>query len=197
MPVIGWLHRSWLRWLAQIHLVLGRPGHALARFDALLREAPHDRHAMASRAHLLADSGQKAQAIVALQVMTHCHPLQASGWFNLAYLLDEEGRFELAESAFAQALVVDPALDRAWYGLGLLLLRQGRLDEAATALGRNTALQPMSPFGWYQLARVEMERRRTDEAHRILAHLRGFEPKVAAQLARELDVLTAQQGRPA
>ena len=55
----------------------------------------------------------------------------------------------------------------------------------------------MSPFGWYQLARVEMERRRIDEARRILTHLRGFEPKVAAQLARELDAQSAQQGSPA
>jgi hypothetical protein len=43
----------------------------------------------------------------------------------------------------------------------------------------------MSPYGWYQLARVHVDRREPEKARRIIAHLRGFEPKVAAQLARE------------
>ena len=73
-------------------------------------------------------------------------------------------------------------------------IRQCRLDEAVAALRSNTALQPMSPFGWYQLARVEMDRQLPDEAHRILHHLRSFEPKVAAQLARELQSSVAGAG---
>jgi hypothetical protein len=53
------------------------------------------------------------------------------------------------------------------------------------ALERNTKLQPMSPYGWYQLARVHMDRQSPDEARKIIRHLKGFEPKVAAQLERE------------
>jgi Tfp pilus assembly protein PilF len=80
-------------------------------------------------------------------------------------------------------------MDRAWYGLGLVLVRQGRLDEAAIALKRNTQLQPMSPFGWYQLARVHFDLRQVDEALAVVRHLKGFEPKVAAQLEREMAVM--------
>ena len=54
-----------------------------------------------------------------------------------------------------------------------------------TALKRNTELQPMSPYGWYQLARVHMDRHEPEEARKIIRHLQGFEPKVAAQLQRE------------
>jgi tetratricopeptide (TPR) repeat protein len=78
-----------------------------------------------------------------------------------------------------------PRLDRAWYGLGLTLIRLGRHDEAVKALERNTKLQPMSPYGWYQLARVHVDRQEPDEALKIIRHLKGFEPKVAAQLERE------------
>ena len=60
-----------------------------------------------------------------------------------------------------------------------------RFEEAVVALQRNTGLQPMSPFGWYQLARVQCDRNRPDEALQIIRHLKGFEPKVAAQLERE------------
>jgi hypothetical protein len=43
----------------------------------------------------------------------------------------------------------------------------------------------MSPYGWYQLARVQVDRAKPDEARKIIRHLKGFEPKVAAQLERE------------
>ena len=76
-------------------------------------------------------------------------------------------------------------MDRAWYGLGLVHIRQGRLEDALAALQRNTQLQPMSPFGWYQLARVHVDLKQPNEALKVIRHLKGFEPKVAAQLERE------------
>ena len=57
------------------------------------------------------------------------------------------------------------------------------------ALKRNTELQPMSPYGWYQLARVHVDRQNPEEAVKIIRHLKGFEPKVAAQLERETGLL--------
>jgi Tfp pilus assembly protein PilF len=86
---------------------------------------------------------------------------------------------------------LSPALDRAWYGLGLVLIRLRRFDEAVDALRKNTELQPMSPYGWYQLARVHVDRHEPDEAAKIIRHLKGFEPKVAAQLERETGLRSA------
>jgi tetratricopeptide (TPR) repeat protein len=108
-----------------------------------------------------------------------------TGWFNLAFLLEDAGRLAEAEPAFRRAVALDPKLDRAWYGLGLVLIRLQRPDEAVAALKQNTKLQPMSPYGWYQLARVHVDRREPEEARKIIRHLKGFEPKVAAQLERE------------
>jgi tetratricopeptide (TPR) repeat protein len=79
----------------------------------------------------------------------------------------------------------EPKLDRAWYGLGLVLIRLQRPVEAVAALKKNTELQPMSPYGWYQLARVQFDRQEPEETKKIIRHLKGFEPKVAAQLERE------------
>ena len=59
------------------------------------------------------------------------------------------------------------------------------VSEALPALRRNTELQPMSPYGWYQMARLHASAQRSEEALRIIRHLKGFEPKVAAQLERE------------
>ena len=99
--------------------------------------------------------------------------------------------------AFSRAVDHNPQLDRAWYGLGLALIRLGRHAEAIAAFKRNTELQPMSPYGWYQMARAHMDLQQPEEAARILRHLRGFEPKVAAQLERETGLGAAAAGTQA
>ena len=71
------------------------------------------------------------------------------------------------------------------YGVGLSLIALRRLDEAVPPLERNTKLQPMSPYGWYQLGRVQFDRGKVDKTEAIIRHLATFEPKIAAQLARE------------
>jgi len=171
-------------------LVFGRRAAAEACFDDILRQWPDDSYALASRAHLLAQRQATDAAIADLQALVTAAPQRSAGdWFNLAFLLDQQGRIDEAAAAFRAALALDAKLDRAWYGLGLTLIRQQRFEDAIAALKRNTELQPMSPYGWYQLARVHMDRQEPDEARRIIAHLKGFEPKVAAQLERETGLL--------
>ncbi len=179
-----------LKLLGMAQLVVGRQQFALTTFSAMLARWPTDAYALSSRAHLLAQLGRRAEAIVDASALIQAHPQRsAADWFNLAYLLEAEARFDEAEAAFRSALAIDPKLDRAWYGLGLVLIRKQRLDEAVQALKRNTELQPMSPYGWYQLARVHIEQQDPDSARKIIVHLKGFEPKVAAQLERETGLL--------
>jgi Tfp pilus assembly protein PilF len=112
----------------------------------------------------------------------------AASFFNQGFLLETDGQIEAAEASFRRAVTLDDSLDRAWFGLGLVLMRQSRLDEAISALKRNTQLQPMSPYGWCELARIHVKRQEPEEVAKIIRHLQGFEPKVAAQLARETGV---------
>lgn len=175
-----------LKWRAIVWLIAGRREAALESFDAMLARWPDDPYALASRCHLLAQLGRRDAAIADAERLTSLHPQRsAADWFNLAFLLDDAGRFHEAEAAFRRAVALDDKLDRAWYGLGLSLIRQRRYDEAVAALERTTRLQPMSPSGWVQLARVHVDRDDPEAARKIIRHLRGFEPKVAAQLQRE------------
>jgi len=167
-------------------LLIAQDARALRLLDDMVARWPDDAYALASRAHLRAQRGDRAGAIADAQALVAAHPARsAADWFNLAFLLEAEGRLEEAEPAFRRAVEIDDKLDRAWYGLGLTLIRLGRHDDAVKALERNTKLQPMSPYGWYQLARVHMDRQQPDQALKIIRHLKGFEPKVAAQLERE------------
>ena len=175
-----------LKWQAIALLMLNRRDAALRCFAAMLVSRPGDRYALASQAHVLAQQGRMKDALATQErlVREGQAPL-AADWFNLGYLLEELGHPERAEQALRRALEIDPKMDRAWYGLALVLIQARRYDEAVVALRKNTELQPMSPFGWYQLARVHVDRHEPEEAVKIIRHLRGFEPKVAAQLERE------------
>ena len=175
-----------LKLQAMAWLLLGRADRAEAAFTAMLALWPADAYTLASRAHVRAQAGRHEDALADARALVAAHPRRSAGdWFNLAYLLEQVKQPAEAETAFREAVALDPKLDRAWYGLGLALIQQHRFDEAVAALKRNTELQPMSPYGWYQLARVHMDRHEPEEARKIIRHLHGFEPKVAAQLERE------------
>jgi tetratricopeptide (TPR) repeat protein len=187
MPMTPSRSRYWrLKLLAMGCLLAGRREAALKAFSEMLLGWPLDAYALASRAHLHAQMGHPADALRDAQSLVDHHPQRsAADWFNLAFLREAAGHLDRAEQAFRGAVALDPKLDRAWYGLGLVLVRQRRFDDAVKALRRNTELQPMSPHGWYQLARVHVDRHAPEEARQIIGHLKGFEPKVAAQLERE------------
>lgn len=193
------VHWGWSVARVWLCLASGRTNAALHRVERLRAHEPERPWALATHAHLLAQAGRRAEAIVLLRQLTPvlesaAPARRAVAWFNLGYLLEAEGHGGEARLAFERATGDDPRMDRAWYGLGLVHLRAGRLDEAAGALEQCTRLQPMSPSAWYQLARLRAERGEADEARRLIAHLRGFEPRVAAQLVRETGLEAAPHG---
>ena len=177
------------KWTAVSWLVLGQPDRAIKLFDDILQRWPEDAYALASRAHLHGQAGRLTAALADSERLVRQAQANAHMWFNHGYLLEMAERWDEALAAFAKATELSPKLDRAWYGQGLVLIRLQRYDEAVVALKRNTELQPMSPYGWYQLARVHVDRHDPDEAVKIIRHLKGFEPKVAAQLERETGLL--------
>lgn len=173
------------RWRVRLHLLFGRRAQALALTEERLQVAPGDPHALATRAHLLADAGRHGEALAALETLVSGGAATASIWFNLGYLRQQTGALDASVDAFRRAIALRPDLDVAWYGVAISLIGLSRLDEAAEALRENTRLQPMSPFGWYQLARVQMDLGQPSETIRIIRHLRRFDPRVATQLEQE------------
>ena len=182
------LEYLFLKIQAVLLLGAGNRAGALPRFERMLQLRPLDRYALASRAHLLAQLNNFAEAIASLQQLTRIGgsaPQEATAWFNLGFVLQQAGHHDDAGPAFQQALARAPRMDRAWYGLALVLIEQGQFHDAVKALKKNTALQPLSPYGWYRLAQVRLALGQLDKALKVIEHLRQFEPKVAAQLERE------------
>ncbi len=192
MPLIARLRLMVSKLLGRLALTLGQREEALRHFEAMNALDAGNAYALASRAQVEDQLGRPAQAIALQRELTRITPAQASAWFNLGFMLEKAGDLEDALAAFREATRLSPKLDRAWYGLGLVLIRLRRFDEAVEALRKNTELQPMCPYGWYQLARVHVDRQEPDEAAKIIRHLKGFEPKVAAQLERETGLRSAR-----
>ena len=172
-------------WRAKALLFLGMREAAKGVFLEMAKRWPDDVLALNSLAY---DAIQTRHPAIALDYYARVLKLQpqvSNAHFNHAFVAEELGHTDVAEQGFRAALQIEEKMDRAWYGLGLVLVRQGRLDEALDALKRNTKLQPMNPFGWYQMARVHIDLQQPEEARAVILHLKGFEPKVAAQLERE------------
>jgi tetratricopeptide (TPR) repeat protein len=182
---------SWRKTLLWFQLALGLQQAALDNLDIMLTLDPSDAHALSSRAFLRHQMGQTDAALSDYGTLTQLGLARAGDWFNLGYIHQAAQRHAQAEHSFTQALRLDDSIDRAWYGLGLTLVAQGQHESALKAFQRNTQLQPMSPHGWCQLARVHMERQEPEEVAKIIRHLQGFEPKIAAELARETGVRPA------
>jgi tetratricopeptide (TPR) repeat protein len=189
MPVntqpIGKIEHFGLVWQAKILLFFGQRERATEVFKRMLERAPNDVHALNSLGYAWLQSNHPAQARPYFAQVVALTPGLSNAHFNHAFACEALGMLQEAESGFRAAIAIEEKMDRAWYGLGLTLVRLGRMDEAVAALKRNTSLQPMSPFGWYQLARVHVELKQPQEALSVIRHLKGFEPKVAAQLERE------------
>ena len=182
---LGRWDQFYMRWRAKLLLVLGLREAAMDVFRAILKDMPHDVHALNSLGYNALQTRHPAQALPYFEQVLALKPELSNAHFNVAFVSEELGRLEQAEAEFRAAIAIEEKMDRAWYGLGLVLVRLGRLDEALTALKRNTKLQPMSPFGWYQIARVHVDLKQPEKALKVIRHLKGFEPKVAAQLERE------------
>lgn len=161
--------------------------NTLARewLETARREYPDDVDVLVSLAFLFVQEGRRREALALFERAAQTRPSDAELWFNVGYLNQSLANHDAAIEAFERALAIAANHDRALYGLGLSLISLRRLDEAVVALERNTKLQPMSPYGWYQLGRAQFDRGQRERAEAIIAHLNRFEPKVAAQLARD------------
>ena len=165
--------------------VFGLKAAAQRAQERILAADPDDVRALMSIGYTLAQDNRYREALARFDHAARVAPGEFTAHYDRGYLLQKLNDHEAALEAFARALALQPDHDLALYGQALSLISLRRLDEAVAPLERNTKLQPMSPYGWYQLGRVQFDRGKPDKTQAIIDHLAKFEPKIAAQLARE------------
>jgi len=176
-----WLLLNAAGWLR----VFGGVAPAQRLLETAVREFPGDADALSALGFVYAQQDRRREALALFDRASAARPENAELHFNRAFMLQGLNDHPAAIEAFKRVLEIVPDHDRALYGLAISLISLRRLDEAVPPLERNTKLQPMSPYGWYQLGRVQFDRGKRDKTEAIISHLAKFEPKVAAQLARE------------
>lgn len=183
----NWFAAFWLRQQIWVAVLLGRRRRSVELMRELLRVVPDDAESRNALGNLLVEIGEPAAAVGQFVQLVERRPDNAEAWFNLGYIHESRDDLANAERCFRRALALNAKIDRAWYGLGLTLIRAGRLDEAVEAMTKNIELQPFSPYGYYQLGMTYHHLGRRDEALRVEERLRGFEPKFAATLKRDIE----------
>jgi len=179
--------RWWFNQRANVALLLKRNEQAMRCYRELLALDPKDEVARSTLGNLLMESGDAAGAADEFERLVAINPANAEAWFNLGYVYEQRDMLADAERCFRRAVELRPSIDRAWYGLGLALIRGGRLRESVEALKKNIELQPFSPYGYYQLGMTYHHLGESSEAWRIHEKLKGFEPRYAATLKRDLE----------
>ena len=183
--------------LAGAATLLGGQGLGARVWLGCWRRNRLDAAAVAALAYWRARNGRLRSALRWQGRCVQLNPQSGPAHFNLGFLLEQLQQDEAARRAFERATELAPQLDLAWFGLARCLERQHRLDEALQAYQRNATLQPWSPHAHAAMARLQQRLGRPEQAQALIAHLRGFEPRVAAALQRELQPNGPGQGRAA
>ena len=97
MKPIGWLLQ---KYQAMAWLVIGQREAAGKVFEAMLQANPDDVYALASRAQLAVQRGDKAQALIDMQRLCELDRESAHAWYNYGYLLHDCGNVGEAENVF-------------------------------------------------------------------------------------------------
>jgi tetratricopeptide (TPR) repeat protein len=178
--------RAWLCFrYAQFLTIFGLNARALEFVELALQVDPHHQRAWTFVGFLNAQQGRMDAAIRGFERAVALKPDDADTIFNLAYALQRVGRHEEALPQFDRAAAVNRYLDRAWYGAGISLDKLGRYDEAAQRFAEAGRLQPMNPYAAYHHAAMCFKLGRKDQVNADYERVKGFDPKVAAQMERD------------
>ncbi len=147
--------------LANALQALDRRREAALALQAALRIEPDNPIALTNLGQVLTEIGDPGLLDLA---EAHCRralsvgPMRPHAINNLGNVLQLQGRFDEAASAFHQALARDRGLAAAHHGLGLTLLEMGRLDEAEPCFREALRIDPAHAVSWMALARLLGER---------------------------------------
>jgi len=170
---------------AQFLTFCGMKARAHEFIELVLRQDPRHQRAWTFSGFLHAERGRFDAAIRDFEQAVALKPADADSAFNLGYTLQRVGRHQEALERFQRVVELNAFMDRAWYGMGLSLAKLGRHEDAAAKLAEAARIQPMNPYAGYHLAAAWFHLGQREKVNAEYERIRGFDPKVAAQMARD------------
>jgi tetratricopeptide (TPR) repeat protein len=93
-----------------------------------------------------------------------------------------------AIAQYTEVIRLMPSLDRAWYGLGAIYHARRDWPKAIPHLQEAARLQYFNPYAGHLLATAYHFSGQPEKAREEWQRVQGFDPKVGAQIAREIGV---------
>jgi tetratricopeptide (TPR) repeat protein len=142
-----------------------RFGEARTHYDAVAAGGAGPPRASSRYARALAGAGDAAAAQgVLLQALQH-HPASAELHYDQGVLMSSQGRFDLAEQSFRQALELSPSHLPARVNLAGVLCETGRFREGIVEFEKVLAADPQDDETHVLLARAHAQLGDTGAAH--------------------------------
>jgi tetratricopeptide (TPR) repeat protein len=128
--------------VAQLYLMLGRPGEAAAHFRSSVSLEPESAAAHFNLGTALSAAGKLNEAIEQYRQALQINPDYALAHNNLGNALVAEGKLDEAIGEYQDALRSNPNNVEAHSNLGDILLQRGNPDEALRHLGEALRIDP-------------------------------------------------------
>ena len=173
--------------LAEAWLRKGDDQRALALFEAVLKETPENKVALADAASLYLKHDLNQQASDVLEKLIPLEPGISKLHADLGAAYAGLNDFTKSRESFDKALRLDPKNVSALIGLGHVELKTGHQDEAIQLLNRAQAADPRAFEPHFLLGTVWNEQKRYAEAIRECKEalrLGGKDPQIYYHLAR-------------
>lgn len=150
--------------MAEVHLLRGDMPAALALYDRLVTERPHDPKVWNERGVALHHGGEYAAALDCYERALASDPQYAVAWNNLGVAAHHAGEGDRALDGFTRALQLNAGFLKARLNLAYFLVRRGDVDHALTAYRQVLRLDAEHPVAWNGVGLVLSGMKRFDEA---------------------------------
>lgn len=154
----------------------GRLAEAEARYEALLRRAPHQAQALHLLGVLCWQTGRAERAALLIGRALELEPRHAAARSNLGNVLRTLGRLDEAAREHGRATQLDPTNADFWINRGVVLRELRRMAQAEDCQRRAIALRPASPPAHNNLGNLLADQGRHDEAVAAFERALGIDP---------------------
>ncbi|MFC1497772.1 tetratricopeptide repeat protein [Verrucomicrobiota bacterium] len=108
---------------------------------------------------------------------------------DLAWLLQEKGKYQEAEKMAREAIDMNKKLHEAWDTLGVILMKQGKLDEADEKLEWTLSLTQDDPGVFVHMAQLKIRQGHKEQALELINILKDKRSQLSREDRRTIDSL--------
>ena len=153
-----------LQAIAEVHLLMGDTGAALAAYDEVLASDPDSPKLWNERGVALHQSGDYAGAAESYTRAIGLDPAYALALNNRGVASYHGGDSDEAMDAFRSVLGIQPAFTKAWLNFALLQLKAGRHQLSLEAYRQALASHAEHPVAWNGVGLVLVELNKLEKA---------------------------------